>query len=230
RESIDNAPSRVGRLAGEGRMHVTTPALVVPARLHRPGLLVGVAVAALALFGSAHPAPAQPPSALPPPETVPPDSIVHAATLPPPAAGSPRVAAVTPVKPFLTPDPAGLAAAKRGAGASSVPTTGLVADGGPRVLIEGPRAPSVIRQFDGLANTDQATPFLPPDPNLSVGPTQVFEMVNVSGRIFTKTGFPVSTFSLNSFFGVTAGFRESDPHVIFDALSGRWFAVYLEFN
>ncbi len=88
-------------------------------------------------------------------------------------------------------------------------------------------------QFEGLDNNDNAnlSGFIvtPPDPQMAVGPNHVFEMVNIVGRIYTRTGGSVQSFTLASFFGVPAGFRDTDPKILYDALSGRWFASYVSF-
>ena len=93
-----------------------------------------------------------------------------------------------------------------------------------------PPVPSGVG-FEGLDNSDNAavTGFVvtPPDPQVSVGPDHVFEMVNIIGRIYTRAGGPVQTFTLASFFGVPAGYQDTDPKVFYDALSGRWFASYV---
>jgi len=85
--------------------------------------------------------------------------------------------------------------------------------------------------FEGLDNTNDAVvsgfTVTPPDPQVAVGPDHVFEMVNIIGRIYTKSGGPVQTFTLRSFFGVPAGFHDTDPKVLYDALSNRWFASYV---
>jgi len=85
--------------------------------------------------------------------------------------------------------------------------------------------------FEALDNNDNAnvSGFIvtPPDPQLAVGPRHVFEMVNIIGRIYTRTGGVVQTFTLASFFGVPAGYSDTDPKVLYDALSGRWFASYV---
>ncbi len=91
---------------------------------------------------------------------------------------------------------------------------------------------SVVSSFEGLGDlTDNgATGFIaaPSDANLAVGPHHVFEMVNVVGRISHKSGGPVSTFALRSFFQLDSGVDESDPRVLYDAASDRWFATYLQ--
>jgi hypothetical protein len=64
---------------------------------------------------------------------------------------------------------------------------------------------------------------------MAVGPSYVVEMVNLGGEIFTKQGSPVTTFSLYSFpFNFPAADRLSDPRVIYDAESSRWFATLLD--
>ncbi len=87
--------------------------------------------------------------------------------------------------------------------------------------------------FEGLNNDDNAalTGFIvrPPDPQVAVGPNHVFEMVNIVGRIYTRTGGTVQSFSLRSFFGVPTNYSDTDPKIIYDALSGRWFASYVSY-
>lgn len=69
-----------------------------------------------------------------------------------------------------------------------------------------------------------------PDVQIGVGPSQVMEMVNVVGEVFGKTGHPIvntktnlAIFSLQSFYGTSDSL--SDPTVVFDVLSGRWFTA-----
>src|SRR5712691_5285100 len=94
-------------------------------------------------------------------------------------------------------------------------------------------APSIVKGFEGLDNNDDAalTSFTvtPPDPQLAIGPNHVFEMINIIGRIYNKSGGTVQTFTLRNFFGVPAGWRDTDPKIIYDAASQRWFASYVSF-
>jgi hypothetical protein len=87
--------------------------------------------------------------------------------------------------------------------------------------------------FEGLDNNDNAGTvgftLTPPDPQVAVGPNHVFEMVNVIGRISTRAGGSVQTFALRSFFGLPAGYSDTDPRVFYDALSNRWFASYASY-
>lgn len=63
----------------------------------------------------------------------------------------------------------------------------------------------------------------PPDPNNGVGPNHVFEMVNLAGIIYSKNGSLVKpVFGLDSFFNLPAS-SMSDPQVMYDNMSGRWF-------
>ena len=67
----------------------------------------------------------------------------------------------------------------------------------------------------------------PPDPNNAVGPNHVFEMVNLAGIIYLKNGTVAkSTFSLSAFFKLSGSI--SDPEVLYDAISGRWFASIID--
>ncbi len=94
-----------------------------------------------------------------------------------------------------------------------------------------PPGVSLTRQFEGLDDNDNVAVVgfsgTPPDPQLAVGPDHVVEFVNVIGRIFNKSGDDIQTFSLSQFFSVPPGHDDFDPRIIYDALSGRWFASYV---
>jgi hypothetical protein len=69
----------------------------------------------------------------------------------------------------------------------------------------------------------------PPDPNNAVGPSHVFETVNLAGIIYLKNGTVVkSTFPLSGFFKVSGSL--SDPEVLYDSISGRWFASIIDIS
>ena len=69
----------------------------------------------------------------------------------------------------------------------------------------------------------------PPDPNDAVGPNHVFETVNVAGIIYLKNGTVAkSTFPLSSFFKSSGTL--SDPEVLYDSISGRWFASIIDIS
>lgn len=79
--------------------------------------------------------------------------------------------------------------------------------------------------FNGLSEGQIGGYYYPPDVQVAVGPTYVMEMNNLEGETFTKTGGSVSTFSLYSFFGISGSDEVSDPRIMYDAGSGRWFAA-----
>ena len=91
-------------------------------------------------------------------------------------------------------------------------------------------APLVLQQFEGLSDADDIAVVKaqanPPDNGLAAGPGHVVQMVNIVGRTTDKTGKIVSgPFSLKSFFDGDPDAEGSDPRILYDALSGRWFAT-----
>jgi hypothetical protein len=94
-------------------------------------------------------------------------------------------------------------------------------------------SPGVLEQlkaFDGLG-PDCCTP---PDTQVAVGPDSVVEMVNTTGRTTNKAGGDADDFNLSDFFGAPVNAmnqpRYSDPRVIYDDLSDRYFASILIFD
>lgn len=77
----------------------------------------------------------------------------------------------------------------------------------------------MTRTISGLSY-DGATP---PDVQIAAGPNNIMEMVNLEGQVWMKNGIPQGpTFDLASFFGTGSDFI-SDPKVLYDTQSGRWF-------
>ena len=70
----------------------------------------------------------------------------------------------------------------------------------------------------------------PPDTQLAAGPANLVEADNSVLSVWTKSGTPVTTADLNVFFGVAGGYRVSDPRILYDAESGRWFLSALAFT
>jgi hypothetical protein len=85
---------------------------------------------------------------------------------------------------------------------------------------------SVLSGFDGL-NQIQSCTCVPPDVQVAAGPNHLVEMVNLEGEIFSKQGVTNKTFTLSSFFKTGSDFI-SDPKVLFDSSSGRWFASIVD--
>src|SRR5712692_4699017 len=69
----------------------------------------------------------------------------------------------------------------------------------------------------------------PPDNATAAGPNHLVEMVNDSGTIWDKAGNLIKIFDLNAFFAVPSGYTFSDPRLLFDQGSGRWFASGVAF-
>ncbi len=86
--------------------------------------------------------------------------------------------------------------------------------------------PSHGTAFAGLGSTDNPVRMTPPDPQIAVGPSHVLEMVNQEGRVTARDGTNATTFDLPAFFSVQTGWSASDPKVIYDPASARFFATY----
>ncbi len=85
---------------------------------------------------------------------------------------------------------------------------------------------SLLSGFDGL-NQVQSCTCVPPDVQAAAGPNHILEMVNLEGGVFTKQGVSNRTFTLSSFFTTGSDFI-SDPKVLFDLSSSRWFASLVD--
>lgn len=86
---------------------------------------------------------------------------------------------------------------------------------------------TVGKGFPGISSFNSSCGCAPPDVQLAVGNTDVVEMVNLEGKIWSKAGTALSSFTLSSFF-LTGSDSTSDPKVLFDNASGRWFATLLD--
>lgn len=86
------------------------------------------------------------------------------------------------------------------------------------------RTPDPILQFEGLG-TDG---FAPPDTIGEVGPNHYVQMVNVSFRVFDKTGNPLTAdLAFNTLFtgsglSICENNNDGDPIVVYDELADRW--------
>ena len=93
-------------------------------------------------------------------------------------------------------------------------------------MLTGFTGVTLSQQVAALGNDQAVTP---PDPQIAAGPQFLLEMVNSSGTVWTKSGSLVKIFDLNAFFKVPSGYTFSDPRVLYDAFSGRWFASGVAF-
>jgi hypothetical protein len=96
-----------------------------------------------------------------------------------------------------------------------------------KIFRPAPTMPLPLLTFAGINYTGDGN--IPPDTNGDVGPNHYLQSVNVSFRVFDKSGnplTPVTTF--NSFFapltGTPCGSGQfaSDPYVLYDQIADRW--------
>jgi hypothetical protein len=84
----------------------------------------------------------------------------------------------------------------------------------------GPSAPSTVRAFDGINDTD----FSPPDETSAIGNRRYVQLVNADFAIYSKTGStPVGQGSLNSLTGARSTDFVFDPQIIWDPTTKRFY-------
>jgi hypothetical protein len=86
-------------------------------------------------------------------------------------------------------------------------------------------APAVLTSFSGLTSADGLAD--PPDPEIGVGNGFVVEMVNNAIRIWGTDGSLRATYASATFFDASSG-DVSDPRIVWDPSSGRWFASLVD--
>lgn len=90
--------------------------------------------------------------------------------------------------------------------------------------------PTFSTNFAGLAFPDsQCGPNCePPDTQVAAGPNNIFEVINVAGKIYDKSGNTVlAAFNLNHLFNMNIDLFSSDPRIEYDTISGRWLVSLL---
>jgi uncharacterized repeat protein (TIGR01451 family) len=100
---------------------------------------------------------------------------------------------------------------------------------------ENDTAPAIVQNFAGLSAHDDLAAFggsffIPPDQGSAVGPNHYVEMINLVYAVYNKDGtVAVPATTLGTFYanaGVPGlGANLSDPRIVYDQGSGRWFAV-----
>jgi hypothetical protein len=83
--------------------------------------------------------------------------------------------------------------------------------------------------FDGTAEGDLSVDLEPPDEWVAAGPTAVVESTNALIQVFSRAGASLGTVPTWAFFGIPAGFLDSDPRIIYDTVHGRWVASILAY-
>jgi len=109
-------------------------------------------------------------------------------------------------------------------GVASTPTRDTSA------MAPAPAAPGVVVSFEGRDNGAQPDGFLhrPPDPTMAAGPNHIVTAVNSTIDIYDKTGTPLLSSSLSSWFAsVTPPGGPFDPKVVYDAQAGHWMIIAL---
>ena len=148
-------------------------------------------------------------------------AIVDPTTLPPPMIATRPVS-----RPLRMRDPIGYR--KRKAALAS----GAIMPGVPSMLsLPLATTPTLLNNFAGMATQESCGRCEPPDTQVAAGPNHVFEVDNVAGKIFDKSGnVLVTTFNINSLFNLSAGLFTSDPRIEYDTISDRWFISILSLD
>lgn len=87
--------------------------------------------------------------------------------------------------------------------------------------------------FDGIARSEDWAGSEPPDPWVGVGPEHVVQVVNRTVRVTDRQGVPSQAdIPLPDFFLLPTDpvTFESDPHIVYDSLHGRWFATEVSWD
>ena len=102
----------------------------------------------------------------------------------------------------------------------------LQTSNGPLATLSSNQLASSGTGFAGLDMT-QSGGWYPPDVQVAAGPNHIVEMVNLEVSITDKSGTMASSYpkSLASFFGKPSSDFLSDPRVVYDSLSSKWFAT-----
>ncbi len=89
-----------------------------------------------------------------------------------------------------------------------------------------PSTVNVITRFDALNQTKSNCGCIPPDVIVAAGPNYLVEQVNLAEGIYSKQGSLTNYFTLASFYNTSHSL--SDPKILFDLQSGRWFSSILD--
>ncbi len=109
--------------------------------------------------------------------------------------------------------------------------TGWIVPQVPSLLSMSPATtPAMLSNFIGLAAEESCGTCEPPDTQVAAGPDHVFEVDNVEGRIFDKSGNVLQSLSLNGLFNLDAAIFTSDPRIRYDTISGRWLISILSLD
>jgi hypothetical protein len=94
--------------------------------------------------------------------------------------------------------------------------------------------PDVLRGFSGISQASTIHEFgadqkvTPPNEDIAIGPNYLVEVVNSTVEVFNRAGTAIESNDLNRFMDVPSGYRSSDPRVIFDVTTGRFWITVTE--
>lgn len=138
------------------------------------------------------------------------------------------VSSLTRPPPLLTPNPIEYVALKQRSGESSNVELRAIA---PPSAAGNAATESFVGgvAFAGISQRSEVAAFgrsqyvSPPDVQLAAGPSQLVEGANTTVSVWDKSGHPIAIYDLASFMGLPRGSYMSDPWVLYDTMSGRWF-------
>jgi hypothetical protein len=132
-------------------------------------------------------------------------------------------------RPALELNSSAIAAQRAAAVASGGRRTGIVALSPAASSPQAVTPPTTLADFPimslseqiGLYGSDQS--LQPPDTQLAAGPTAIAEATNDTLSVWSKSGTLTAAADLNAFFVVPSGQSFTDPRILYDAQSGRFF-------
>jgi hypothetical protein len=92
----------------------------------------------------------------------------------------------------------------------------------------------VLAAFSGASQANDITQHggdqavAPPDTDIAVGPADVVDTVNSTIEVRSRTGAILGSDDLNTFLSIFSGYYSTDPRIIYDAGSQRWWLTDTE--
>ena len=127
---------------------------------------------------------------------------------------------------------AGLSLIRGATATASAPAVDTRARGRATPLISS-NAPDPINAFAGTSQAEDMSTYgdqevVPPNEDIAAGPSDLIEVVNSTLYVYNRSGAVLGHADLNSFMEVEPGFRSSDPRVIYDSGSQRFWVTVTE--